>query len=92
MLPSFLIFVYPDISSAVLVDDEVIEIKVADLAGWPHTKVETQEDDGLQENVFVLVFAVGSMVELVDDAGKGYFDVVFVVVDRWRFHELFPLV
>ena len=32
------------------------------------------------------------MVQLVDDRGERYFDVVFVVVDRRRLDELLPLV
>jgi len=81
-----------DVSSAVFVDGEVVEVEVADLTGWSHAEVEAEEDDGLQKNIFVFVLAVGGVVEFVDGGGEGYFDVVFVVVDRWCLHELFPLV
>ena len=81
-----------DVSSAIFVDHDVVEVEVADLAWWSHAEVEAEEDDGLEQDVFVFVIAVGGMVEFVDGCWEGYFDVVFVFVDWWCFDEFFPLV
>ena len=40
LLPPFLVLVDADVSGAVLVDDEVVEVQVADLARWSHAEVE----------------------------------------------------
>ena len=80
-----------EVSGAFFVDDEVVGIEVADLAGRSHAEHEPGEGDGLDQDVFVFVGAVFVGEELVDERGKRDFDVVFVDGDGWCLADKFPV-